>query len=128
MNRESERGFTLVESLVSMLIISVIMLGLAAMLVVSIKVGHANEQRMRAVTVAESIVDDIRTRAKQLNYTTAQAQALAASRLQGTAYTPKVTLTPATVVPGPVAIHVELSWKDHGKTRNVSVDSQVVAE
>lgn len=124
-----QEGFTLIEAMIAMLVGAVILLALGGMLIMAIRTNQLSEHRMEATALAQSIMDNVATRAKSLNYTQAQAQADALAQLPtGSIYTPTVTLQPTTVVAGPVVVHVRLSWTEHGVNKSVVLDSQVVAQ
>jgi type IV pilus assembly protein PilV len=54
-------GFTLVESLVAMVVISVGMLGIAALYVEGLRAGRTSNYRMNAIGLAADMADRIRT-------------------------------------------------------------------
>ena len=74
--RSRNRGFTLVEMLVALVVLSVGMLGIAGLFTVSLRSGGSAIQRMQAVNLAADMADRIR-----------------ANRRAGTAYTAAATAT-----------------------------------
>jgi type IV pilus assembly protein PilV len=58
--RSSERGITLVESLVALVVLSVGMLGIASLYISSLKAGRSALVRTQAVNLATDIADRIR--------------------------------------------------------------------
>lgn len=61
-SKQTDRGFTLIEVMVAMLIISVSLLALAGLLVSSIRTNTGSEQRMDAAAVSQAILADCRAR------------------------------------------------------------------
>jgi type IV pilus assembly protein PilV len=58
---QPSRGFSLIESLITIVVISVGMLGIAALYVESLKAGQTAVMRTRAVALAADMADRIRT-------------------------------------------------------------------
>lgn len=60
LNSRASRGFTLVEILVSLVVLSVGLLGIAALYVETLRTGRMSLHRMTAVTLASDMADRIR--------------------------------------------------------------------
>lgn len=60
MNARNQGGFTLLEVLVALLVLSIGLLGLAALQTVGLKFNHQSYQRTQAVILAYDIIDRIR--------------------------------------------------------------------
>jgi type IV pilus assembly protein PilV len=74
--RREQAGLTLIESLVTIVIISIGMLGIAALYVESIQVGYTAVTRTRAVALAADMADRIRSNpAGEATYAVDTAQA-----------------------------------------------------
>ena len=58
--RKSQRGFTLVEIMVALLVMAVGMLGIAALYIESLRSGHMSVSYTNAVTLAADMADRIR--------------------------------------------------------------------
>src|SRR3569833_1196581 len=56
-----ERGFTLVEALVALVVLSIGLLGVAALQFASLKAKHDSATRTQAVYLADAIIDRMRT-------------------------------------------------------------------
>jgi type IV pilus assembly protein PilV len=56
----SERGFTLVEAMVALVVLSVGLLGIAGLQITSLKVNHGSATRTQAVYLAYDIIDRMR--------------------------------------------------------------------
>jgi len=121
-------GFTLIETMIAMMVSSIMLLGLAGMLITTIKTNKTSESRMTAATTASSIISKIEASAVATpGYSQATANNDATALLPaGSSYTPTVTMTPAVAIQGHEHIVVQLAWMDHGVPKNVSVQSQVV--
>jgi len=144
-SHDAERGFTLIESMVAMLVAAVVLLALGSMLIMTIRTNQQSEHRMDATAKAQSIMANLTARAKTLNYTQANAQAAAYQQLcslgntgvQGAClvgsresiYTPTITLNSTPIAAGlvRVQIQVQLAWQEHGANKTVNLISQVVA-
>jgi prepilin-type N-terminal cleavage/methylation domain-containing protein len=59
-NHDEDSGFTLVESLVGMVVISIVFSAMAAFLITAIKAQTANERRIKATQVGSKAVEDLR--------------------------------------------------------------------
>ena len=66
-NRSRQRGITLVESLVALVVLSVGMLGIASLYITSLKAGRSALVRTQAVNLATDIADRIRANRDGLN-------------------------------------------------------------
>ena len=60
MNRKSPRGFTLLEVLIALLIFSLGLMGLAGLMVVSVKTNHSAYLRTQATFLAQGMADRMR--------------------------------------------------------------------
>lgn len=54
------RGFTLLETLIALVVLSIGLLGLASLQIAALKVNHQSYQRTQAVILASDIIDRIR--------------------------------------------------------------------
>lgn len=59
-SKRAQRGFSLVEVLIALVVLSIGLLGLAALQSVSLRVGHDSYQRTQATMLAYDIVDRMR--------------------------------------------------------------------
>jgi|RhiMethySRZTD1v2_1073278.scaffolds.fasta_scaffold162791_2 type IV pilus assembly protein PilV len=116
-------GFTLVESLITLIVVSIGLLGIAALYVETLRVGRSAQHRTQAVYVAADLADRIRAnRAPVDGYTgtgagaraiadLAEWQALVAARLpQGAGEVRFVAGTTDT----PAAYTIRVSWHEIG--------------
>jgi type IV pilus assembly protein PilV len=62
-----ERGFTLIEVLIAILVFSIGLIGLAGMMVVSVKTNHSAYLRTQAGHLAQAMADRIRSNLGQVN-------------------------------------------------------------
>ncbi len=140
--RRKEQGFTLIETMIAMLIGGIVLLALGGMLTTSIRTNQQSEHRMEAVAKAQSIMAYVSAKITP-NYTQTTARSQARQQLcapgniglvgactagrRESIYTSVVTLTPTTVpLTGSVGVHVQLAWTEHGMNKTVSLSSQVV--
>jgi type IV pilus assembly protein PilV len=118
-------GFTLIEALIALLVISIGMLGIAALHVDTLRFGRSAQLRTQAVFVAADIADRIRAnRVPADGYTgsgvgaraiadLAEWRALAAARLpQGQGELRFMAGTPAM----PATYTIKVSWTEIGQT------------
>jgi len=138
--KSKQKGFTLIEVMITIVIVSIGMLALAGLLITGIKVNANSESRMDASGIAQSIVSRLSEKAaKTQNYT--QNAALADVKLilgnrwvgsvtpSGVLYTPTVVMNPTTTgtTAGTfVAIIVKLQWTNRGQTKQVELRSGAV--
>jgi len=87
----SQHGFSLVEVLIALAILSIGLLGLAALQTVSLKVGHDSYQRTQATMLAYDMVD--RMRANPVGYAAAKYDNILANTNPGTSDCVSVTCT-----------------------------------
>lgn len=125
---QRDSGFTLIEVMVSLLVSSVILLGLAGMLLTTIKTNRVSEERILAATFASTILERIRVNTRNIPaYTQTNANNDALAILPtGSRFTPTVSVTPATFIQGIGQVTVNIAWVDSSNTRNVTIQSEVV--
>lgn len=125
---QRDSGFTLIEVMVSLLVSSVILLGLAGMLLTTIKTNRVSEERILAATFASTILEKIRVNTRNIPaYTQTNANNDALAILPaGSRFTPTVSVTPATLIQGIGQVTVNIAWVDSSNTRNVTIQSEVV--
>lgn len=124
---QRDSGFTLIEVMVSLLVSSVILLGLAGMLLTTVKTNRASEERILAATFASTILEKIRVNTQNIQpYTQVNANNDALGILPaGGRFTPTVTMS-LPLIQGPESITVSIAWIDNSKIRSVSIQSEVV--
>ena len=112
----SNAGFTLVESLLTLAIMSMSLLALAGFQITVLR-GNALARRMTtAVSIAEQRLEQL----KNISYTNIQAEAatqVTASNLQ---FTRQVTVTNGPL-PNTKSVSVLVSWQDQAKTYTLPI-------
>ena len=136
-----EQGFTLIEAMVAMLIVSVGLLAMASLLITAIRVNNTNEVRLEASTLAQSTmayyVSQVRAQppfTPAVNF--AGGDTLPPTLVNATVYdapaaifTPVVTFIPVTTVECQFTdIEVKLSWTMHGQTKSVKIRSGAMTD
>jgi len=81
--RQSQKGFTLLEILVTLVILAIGLLGLLSLQIVSLKNNHSAQQRTTAVVHAYDILDRIRLN-RTANYAIALATTASGTGLKNT--------------------------------------------
>ncbi len=82
-SKQNQHGFSLIEVLVTIVILSTGMLGIAALYVESLKSGHSALSRTKAINLAADMADRMRVnRAGEAFYVTSEANAAAAPLVQ----------------------------------------------
>jgi len=125
-NKKSDKGFTLIEAMVAMLIVSVGMLAMATLLITIIKVNHGSEKRMDASTTAQTIVTHLITQVRTTaGLTQADLQTNAVNLLADKAnvFTPTVVTSATTAGCGFTDIALTLSWSDLGVNKRLVLQS-----
>jgi len=123
---KGQKGFTLIEVMVAMLIAAVVLLALGQMLIVGMRSNQQSEHRMDAAALARSALSD------------AVAQASLASA-NYTSRTVSYTSVPSgqaviTVIPSPptsgqeTKVRVVFTWKEHGATKTINLNSYTVTQ
>jgi len=122
-DRQTE-GFTLIETMVAMLVATVVLLALAQMLITGIRVNQQSEHRMDGAALAQSTLSN------------AVAQASSAGYASGTITFPSIPSGQAviTVVPSPTVagqgtdVRVVFTWDEHGSTKTINLYSHLVTQ
>jgi type IV pilus assembly protein PilV len=136
-NGRTSRGFTLVEVLVTVVVISVGLLGVIALQVVSLRNNHDSYIRTQATALADDIIDRIRSnRDNAASYTVALAGSLTGSsqavddvtewKNQLKTLLPKSgtstptdadgAITVTTLATGRYLVEVKIQWGERGTT------------
>ncbi|MDX8387246.1 MAG: prepilin-type N-terminal cleavage/methylation domain-containing protein, partial [Ghiorsea sp.] len=134
-DKNAQKGFTLLEAMITMVIVSVGLLAMSNLLVTAIKVNQNNEIRMNAASVAQSVLSSIVLTARDPAISLSSTQAITiAQNLLGAKYkadgiggfNPTVVLAPSPTASGMYsAIVLTLEWSDRGSMKNVQVNAGV---
>jgi len=127
-----EKGFTLIESLVALLVISISMLALASLLIGNMKSTTQSERKIDYSGLAQSAMNNMvaLVKANGTGYTQANAQTALTAQMANVTdlYSAAVTLNPTPTVQGTTAINVQFSWMIRGDTKTLTLRSAVVTE
>ena len=126
------RGFTLVESLVALVVISISMMALASLLIVNIKTTAMSEHRINHVMLGQAVMNNVSANIKQtgVGFTQAQAQAVLDDQLQNVEdlYSSTVTIAPTPTVIGTAMVNVHLQWQYQNQIKDLTLSSAVAIE
>ncbi len=144
-NLDNKRGFTLLEALISFMILSVGMLGIASLQAISLKAGKTSVYSSVAMMKADELIESIRINASALSsYTGGGANigcsgAMVCSDVQlaqddvywwkqhlkaglPAAATTAVTVTPAVAPSKMATVKIDIGWKERDKGSTGSVN------
>jgi type IV pilus assembly protein PilV len=109
-------GFTLVESMLTLAIMSMGLLALAGLQITALR-GNALSRRMTtAVSIAEQRLEQL----KNTSYTNIQAEAVTQVTASNLQFTRQVTVTNGPL-PNTKSVSVLVSWQDQAKTHTLPI-------
>ena len=112
-------GFTLIEIMITLVILSIGLLSLAGLQVSAIK-GNANSKRMTtAVSIAEKKIEQI----KNIPYTDIQSESAQQFTVERVNFTQQVTVTANNPVQNIKKIDITVSWKGGPKSYTVPLST-----
>jgi len=112
--KKDEKGFTLIEIMVAIFVITIAFLTLEALTIATLKVNNESEAKTRASNVAVSILNKYEN-----NLPTGPITGLPPR--EGFDW----TVTPTYITPSEINLAVTISWNDHGKVKNMIVNRLV---
>ena len=120
------KGFTLIEVMIAVLIISIGMLAMASLLATTIKVNQTSESRMHYAAIASSAMAMLEQNAVVDYYSSAAV----ADVYTQFGFTPTVQFSPDStkLVSGGNTIKLWFAWSDRFGTHDVVLQTRVVAE
>ncbi len=120
------KGFTIVEALVSLVILAIILLGLLAGVLKSYEIAIRNQIRDDAVKTAQELLEDIRNQNFD-NLPTSISPITKQIRNYSVTFTPNLTITD--VVQGQVKkISLTISWTYKGKNYSYTAETLIRRE
>jgi len=112
-------GFTLIEIMITLVILSIGLLSLAGLQVSAIK-GNANSKRMTtAVSIAEKKIEQI----KNIPYTDIQSESAQQFTVERVNFTQQVTVTANNPLQNTKKIDITVSWKGGSKSYTVPLST-----
>jgi len=129
MIKQKQKGFTLVETMVAMVIVSIGLLAMASMLITGIKTNAASEHRMDAAATAQSLLLSARGFAGNRANNEASVQTAVNALLNADSrYKDNVTVTlnpsdTSATVGSYRSVKIQLSWNERGDTKSVALQS-----
>ncbi len=125
LNRK-EKGFTIVEALVSLVILAIILLGLLAGVLKSYEIVIRNQIRDEAIKTAQEILEDLRNRDFD-NLPTSLDPITRQIRSYSVTLTPNITITD--IVRGQVKkISLTINWNYKGKSYSYKTETLIRRE
>jgi type IV pilus assembly protein PilV len=114
-----DNGFTLIEILIALVILSIGLMALAGIQVSALK-GNAFSKRMTtAVSIAEQMVEQIRN----IPYDNIQSQSASQVSQSNINFTSQVAVTNDSPIVNTKTIHVTITWTDGLKTHTVPIST-----
>ncbi len=107
-------GFTLVESMLTLAIMSVGLLALAGLQITALRGNDLSRRRTTAVSIAEQRLEQL----KNTPYTNIQAEAASEVTASNLHFTRQVTVTNGPL-PNTKSVSVLVSWQDQSKTHTL---------
>jgi type IV pilus assembly protein PilV len=121
-----ERGFSLVETLVALVVLSAGMLGVSALLVSSLRQQSQALRHQAATRLVADVADRLRANGRAASTDLAHFVAQAATLLPGASPEASLSVAPATGPGVPAPIRVTLRWRDSPEADAASEVSLVV--
>jgi len=130
-----QKGFTLIEAMVAMLIVSIGLLAMANLLITAIRVNKANEVRLEASTLAQSTMAYYMSQVREsppftpaLNFAVGDPLPPTLANVAGYD-TPVITFNPAATAECQFTnIEVELRWTMYGQAKSVKIRSGAMTD
>jgi type IV pilus assembly protein PilV len=107
-------GFTLVESMLTLVIMSVGLLALAGLQITALRGNDLSRRMATAVSIAEQRIELL----KNTPYANVQAEAASEVTASSLHFTRQVTVTDGPL-PNTKSVSVIVSWQDHSKTHTL---------
>ena len=114
-----EAGFTLIEMMITLVILSVGLMALAGLQVAAIK-GNASAKRMTAAT---ALADAKLEALKDTPYANLQSESSTAVAAAGLNFTRQVTVTPNSPTPATTTVRVVVTWTEGAKSYTVPLST-----
>jgi len=119
-----QKGFTLIEVMVAMLIAAVGLLAMGQMLITGMRSNQQSEHRMDAAALARSALADAVAQASSVGYASGTVNYTSVPSGQAA-----ITVTPSpTVVGQETRVRVVFTWAEHGSTKTINLYSYTVTE
>ena len=109
-------GFTLVESMLTLAIMSVGLLALAGLQITALRGNDLSRRRTTAVSIAEQRLEQL----KNTSYANIQAEAATQVTASNLHFTRQVTVTNGPL-PNTKSVSVLVSWQDRSKTHTLPI-------
>jgi len=109
-------GFTLVESMLTLAIMSVGLLALAGLQITALRGNDLSRRMMTAIAIAEQSIEQL----KNTPYTNIQAEAASEVTVSNLHFTRQVTVTNGPL-PNTKSVSVLVSWQDQAKTHTLPI-------
>jgi type II secretory pathway pseudopilin PulG len=123
---KKEKGFTIIEALVSLTILAIILIGLLAGILKSYEIVVRNQIRDEAVKTAQEILEDLRNRDFD-NLPNSLSPITRQIRNSSITFTPTINITD--VVQGDVKkVSITINWNYKGKTYSYTTETLIRRE
>jgi len=119
-----QKGFSLIELLIAILVVSVGLLATMSMLITDVRVNQSSEHRIDSSGIAQSVLQQAIAQASYVSNNYA-SNTFSVVNIPGGQATVTVSPSPATTV-GLTHLRVVLSWQEHGVTKQVELRGRAV--
>ena len=116
------KGFTLLEALITIVIVSIGMLGVASLQIMAIKAGSFGQQTTVASTLAQNKMEHLR----QVTFdTVANGNDTYVDHVNGVAYTRQWIVQNDTPQPGMKTVEVRITWTGPQANRSIAISGLI---
>jgi type IV pilus assembly protein PilV len=114
-----DEGFTLIELMITLVILSVGLIALAGLQITAVKANAFSKRMTAAIAVAEARIEQL----KDMPYANVQSESPTPVVASGMNFTRQVTVTTNSPVPNTKTIQVTVTWTEGSKSHVVPIST-----